>query len=200
MKTGGEKTKKRLLTVALRLFTERPYDKVTLKDIEKATGLSRGAVMYHVPNKETLFKEAADMFVFRNNTLTSLEEPEMATLALTIRNFVKMLVDEQEHWSAEGIKNINHALFNIQMSYYSMFKESVQFAGEWYENECRIWRSVIERAIESGEIREVDAELFSHILEDCYLGVAYAGLAQPGGYSPEHVGKQLMAIYNLISI
>ena len=58
MRTGGEVTRKRLLVTALLLFTQKPYDKVTFKEIEKATGLSRGALMYHVPNKETLFRDA----------------------------------------------------------------------------------------------------------------------------------------------
>ncbi|MDE5807519.1 MAG: TetR/AcrR family transcriptional regulator [Muribaculaceae bacterium] len=155
MRTGGDATRKRLLTAALRLFTQKPYDKVTLKEIEHATGLSRGALMYHVPNKETLFREAVEMFVFGNNTLTALEDSD---------------------------------------------KESLKDAGEWYENECSLWREVIERAIASGEIRKVDSGLYAHVFENCYLGTAYAGLPLPGGYSPEMVGEQLLAIYSFLSL
>lgn len=198
MKTGGDITRKRILTAALRLFTQRPYDKVTLKDIEAATGLSRGALMYHVENKEALFREAVGVFVFSNNTLTSLTDSDKSTLENTIRRFVKMLADEKRTWRKEGINNINYALLNIQASYYSLFKEALTVAGEWYENECRIWRQVIERAIESGEIREVDADRFAHLFEDCYLGKAYASITLPRGYSPEQVGEELMAIYDLL--
>ena len=198
MKTGGDITRKRLLTTALRLFTQKPYDKVTLKEIETATGLSRGAMMYHVPNKETLFKEAVDMFVFHNNTLTALSDSDKTSLEKTIKKFVKVLTEEQRNWRKEGIKNINYALVNIQMSYYNLFKDKLQAAGEWYENECRIWREVIENAFKNGEIREVDADKFAHIFEDTYLGSAYAGLPKSRGYSPESVGEQLMAVYELI--
>lgn len=198
MKTGGEITRKRLLTTALRLFTRKPYDKVTLKEIEAATGLSRGALMYHVPNKETLFREAVEMFVFRNNTLTALRESDKSSLEKTIKRFVAMLAEEQRNWRKEGIKNINYALVNIQMSYYNLYKETLRTAGEWYENECSIWQEVIENAIKKGEIREVDANKFAHLLEDSYLGAAYAGLPKSGGYSPEQVGEELLAIYELI--
>lgn len=198
MRTGGELTRKRLLVAALILFTQKPYDKVTLKDIEAATDLSRGALMYHVTNKETLFKEAVELFVFRNNTLTALHENDKTTLEQTIRNFVNVLSEEQRNWRKEGIKNINYALVNIQMSYYSLFKETLRAAGEWYENECQIWREVIEKAIDNGEIREVDANKFAHIFEDTYLGAAYAGMPKSGGYSPEYVGNELMAIYELM--
>ena len=198
MKTGGDITRKRLLTTALRLFTQKPYDKVTLKEIETATGLSRGAMMYHVPNKETLFKEAVDMFVFHNNTLTALSDSDKASLEKTIKKFVKVLTEEQRNWRKEGIKNINYALVNIQMSYYNLFKDKLRAAGEWYENECRIWKEVIENAFKNGEIREVDADKFAHIFEDTYLGAAYAGLPKSSGYSPEYVGEQLMSVYELM--
>ncbi|MDE6026594.1 MAG: TetR/AcrR family transcriptional regulator [Muribaculaceae bacterium] len=200
MRTGGDATRKRLLTAALRLFTQKPYDKVTLKEIESATGLSRGALMYHVPNKETLFREAVEMFVFGNNTLTALEDSDKESLKTTICSFVKMLSDEQDYWRKEGVENINYSLVNIQMSYYSIFKESLKAAGEWYENECSLWREVIERAIASGEIRRVDSGLYAHVFENCYLGTAYAGLPLPGGYSPEMVGEQLLAIYSFLSL
>lgn len=198
MKTGGDITRKRLLTAALRLFTQKPYDKVTLKDVENATGLSRGAMMYYVPNKETLFKEAVEMFVFRNNTLTALKESDKTSLEKTIKKFVKTLAEEQRNWRKEGIKNINYALVNIQMSYYNLFKESLRAAGKWYENECHIWQEVIENAIKNGEIREVDANKFAHLFEDTYLGSAYAGMPKSGGYSPGYVGNLLMAVYDLM--
>ena len=113
---------------------------------------------------------------------------------------MKILAKEQRNWRKEGIKNINYALVNIQMSYYSLCKETLRAAGEWHENECRIWREVIEKTIESGEIREVDANKISHIFEDTYLRAAYAGMPKPGGYSPEYVDNELMAIYELTGV
>lgn len=198
MRNKGDITKKRLLDTALLLFAQKPYEKVTLREIERRTDLSRGALMYHVPNKETLFKEAVELFVFSNNTLTAIPESEMGSLEQTIKSFLKMLADEQEHWRNVGIKNINYALFIVQSSYYSTIQGSLKVAEDWYENECRIWRGVIERAIESGEIRTVDADLFAHIFEDCYLGDAYASITGETGYSIEKLGEQLMALYELL--
>lgn len=97
---------------------------------------------------------------------------------------MKVLAEEQRNWRKEGIKNINYALVNIQMPYYSIFKETLRAAGDWYENECRIWREVMEKAIESGEIRELDANKFAHIFEDTYLGAAYAGMPKSGDIHP----------------
>lgn len=198
MKTGGDITRRKVLDVALELFTSKPYDKVTLKEIETATGLSRGALMYHFPNKESLFKEAVDMFVFRNNTLTAVPEDCRGSLFLTIEAFVSLLKEEQQYWRSKGIDNLNFALLTIECSYFNLSRESLEATYGWYENECRIWREVIERSIRSGEIREVDADIVAHLLEDCYLGDSYAGLTQPHGYSPDFLHRELTAIYTLL--
>ncbi len=198
MRTGGDITRKRLLIDALHLFTKRPYDKVTLRDIESVSGLSRGALMYHFPNKEALFKEAVQMFVFRNNTLTALPPEDKLSLRVTIDKFIKMMVEEQRVWRKEGIKNINFALFTVENSYFNLSKESLKATGEWYDKECEVWREVIEASIASGEINEVDAEQLAHLLEDCYLGAAYAGMTRPTGYSPKSVEAEMMLVYNLV--
>ena len=198
MRTGGDKTRERLLLEALKLFTSKQYDQVTYSDLEKATGLSRGAILYHIKNKESLFKEVVGRFVFKNNTLTSLHESQMGSLKETIDNFMDQLVYEQNHWKKDGIDNVNFALVNIQMSAYTLFPDSLQFAKEWYRKETKIWRNVIEDAITAGEIRKVDARIFAKIFENCYLGSAYSGLPQQGGYDVECVRHQLMEIYDMI--
>ncbi len=177
-------------------FTRQPYADVTLREIEKATGLSRGTVMYHINNKENLFRETVEMFVFRQNTLTSLAEDPNRSLKDTISEFIRILGTEQRRWKRNGIRNINFALVNIQMSCYNIIKDSLKHAGEWYESECAIWKGVIERAIASGEIREVDADLLAHTLENTYFGAAYAGMASPDGYDLNVVEQQLMLIYD----
>lgn len=198
MRSGGDKTRQRIQLVALKLFAAKQYDQVTYCDLENATGLSRGAILYHIKNKETLFRQIVGTFVFKNNTLTSLEESKRKTLKDTIDNFMDQLSKEQKYWKKEGISNINYSLVNIQMSAYSLFPEFLEFAKEWYEREIAIWREVIENAISSGEIRKIDAAIFAEIFEDTYLGAAYAGLPEEDGYNIERVRHKLQAIYGAI--
>ena len=44
----GKPTKNRLLIEAFKLFAHKPYDRVTFADLEEVTGLSRGAILYHI--------------------------------------------------------------------------------------------------------------------------------------------------------
>ena len=42
------------------------YKNVALNDIEKASGLTRGAVFYYARNKEALFREIIDNYLFNS--------------------------------------------------------------------------------------------------------------------------------------
>ncbi len=200
MQQKGERSKQKLLTYAMRLFAKKPYAEVTLREIEKVTGMSHGAVMYHINNKENLFREAVELFVFRQNTLTSLPDNEDRTLKNTIAEFINVLIKEQRYWKRLGISNINRALVNVQMSCYNVIRGSLKHAGEWYEQECSIWKKEIEKAIATGEIKEVDADLLAHTIENTYLGAAYAGMPCTGGYDLKTLEKQLMLIYEGVKI
>lgn len=199
MKTGGDKTKQRLLLEALKLFTVKQYDQVTYSDLEKATGLSRGAILYHIKSKEQLFRDVVSMFVFRNNTLTALTPEQKSTLKSTIDSFMDLLAQEQKHWTDTGIKNLNFALVNVELSAFIKFPDTLTYGGEWYRNECNIWREVLDRAIASGEIVNVDTAIFAELIEDAYLGAAFAGLPQPTGYNVERVRHKLLSLYHAIA-
>lgn len=199
MRTGGDKTHKRLIEDALKLFTVLPYDKVTFNVLERATGLSRGAILYHVENKEHLFKEAIALFVFQNNKISNLPKEARATLKGTIIAFMDRCAEEQRYWAERGIPNINFARLTIEMSSFSIFPDSISHSSEHYRGECNGWLEVIQNAISTGEIREVDTQLFAHIFADLYLGSAYAAISRNKGYDVEQVRRQLLGVYYTIA-
>lgn len=55
-KMQGEKTRRRILHAALDLMRERGYDKVSVRDICGAAGITTGAFYYHFSSKETLLE------------------------------------------------------------------------------------------------------------------------------------------------
>lgn len=64
-----EKKKKKssreiILKEAFKLFLQRNVEKVTVPDLEKATGVQRGAIFYHFKDKETLFIEVVKKYFF----------------------------------------------------------------------------------------------------------------------------------------
>ena len=58
--TGGARTRNRILTAAMRAFTERGFDGTSIAEIARRVGVSKQLVHHHFQNKERLFKEVHD--------------------------------------------------------------------------------------------------------------------------------------------
>ena len=52
-------TRQKLLNVAIREFSERGFDAVTVRDIETLAGVQRNLLSYHFGSKEGIWKAAA---------------------------------------------------------------------------------------------------------------------------------------------
>jgi AcrR family transcriptional regulator len=198
MRSTGNQTRQKLFNEAMRLFTQKPYADVTFTELENATGLSRGAIMYHIGSKEKLFRESVNTFVFNNSSVRSIPDPERCSLYDAIDSFLNILGRHQRHWKREGINNINYALFNMQLSAYNLIPETLVDAAKWYEDECEVWKNILTRAIESGEIKKIEPEVAAHLIEDTYLGTAFAGIAARNGYDLRDLRRQLLLIYQLL--
>ena len=73
-------TKGHILNVALKLFLQKNFKEVTMKEIVDKTGLSKGAFYHYFQSKEKLFEEIIKMIsgslfaVNEDNTEISLKE------------------------------------------------------------------------------------------------------------------------------
>ena len=55
-----EARRERILSAAARVFSEKGYDRTTVRDLEAATGMSRGGIFGHFGSKMALFRAALD--------------------------------------------------------------------------------------------------------------------------------------------
>ena len=175
----GETSRQKILTEAFRLFATMPYDRVSFGVMEKAIGISRGSMVYYFKNKEGLFREILHTFVYRTSSVKTKRE--------------------QKQMSSLGIANVNEALMRIESSaltYIPKFKEQT---AQWYEEERLIWKSVIENAIATGEIRNgLDPAAISYFYEDCYIGRAFHGVFSENGYDIDRLKQTYDQLYALL--
>jgi AcrR family transcriptional regulator len=54
---GGPSTRERILDIALELFTERGYDKTSIRDIAERLGTTKAALYYHFKSKADILLE-----------------------------------------------------------------------------------------------------------------------------------------------
>jgi AcrR family transcriptional regulator len=63
-RTGGEKTKSKILAIAEKLFAEKGYDGTSIQDIARTAKVNKALIYYHFKNKQdiidSLFKQTLD--------------------------------------------------------------------------------------------------------------------------------------------
>lgn len=85
-------TRQKILQVAHRLFGQKGYDSVSVREISKAADVNISAINYHFENKENLFKEVVrscvgDMSEKVKELYQSFPDCDANTLALLIFDF-----------------------------------------------------------------------------------------------------------------
>lgn len=197
----GKPTKSRLLTEAFKLFALKPYDRVTFADLEEATGLSRGAILYHVKTKENLFLDVVNKFIFERNSVSNIPEEFQSNLSLFITHFAESCQKEKNEMLNIGIPNVNNAMLNIEISAFYVLPEMREIANGWLCKEKSIWKIVLKNAISNKEIKDdIDIEIFIDLFQNIYLGTSFAGVVHEDGYKIDQLERIFMHIYQLIKI
>ena len=197
------KTKCAVLLEAFKQFATKPYDQVTFTELESSTGLSRGAILYHIKNKENLFRCVIDDYVLSKSILTATFESEIKNYSLWnfIQKFIEVCTEDKNELKEMGIANPNLAMLTIEIAafyYYPMMREKAE---EWYENDLAIWVNVLEKAIKEKEIKEdIDIKLTANLFTNIYLGTSHSGISKIKGYDINLIKKEFQFIYNTIKI
>lgn len=196
----GKPTKNKLLIEAFKLFALKPYDRVTFTDLENVTGLSRGAILYHIKTKENLFLDVVNKFIFERNSVSNLPEKYRSNLNLFITQFIESCQKEKDEMSDIGISNVNNAMLNIEISAFYILPEMREIANKWLCKEKNTWEIVLKNAISNKEIKDdINIEAFVNLFQYTYLGTSFAGVVYEDGYKIDQLKRDFMQIYQLIS-
>src|SRR3954452_5651672 len=89
---AAEATLKRVLDVAVRLFTDNPYDDVSLELVAAEAGVTKRTVLRRFGSKEALFSEAM------NPAREEMIAHRQAALAGDVAGAVANVVGQYEQW------------------------------------------------------------------------------------------------------
>ena len=195
----GDISRQKILIEAFRLFATMPYDRVSFSVMEEEIGISRGSMIYYFKNKEGLFREVVYTFVYRASSIKAVPDAYKLSLCSFYNYFIETLKREKEQICDIGINNINEALMRIENSALYCIPDFKEQCTRWYEEELQIWKSVVENAISTGEIRsQLDPVSISYLYEDGYLGRAFDGIFTESGYDIDRLKQTYDYIYALL--
>jgi len=141
--------------VSLKLFLQKNFKEVTMKEIVKETGLSKGAFYHYFESKEKLFFEIIDYFFssimeydfnrLPGDSLFSFYHTYAQQLN-TLR--FKFLFNEE----GEGEDFINLNFFALLFDAFKLFPEFKSKMEVYHQKESRAWIQAIKNARIAGEI------------------------------------------------
>lgn len=165
-------TREHILRTAFRLFITKSYKAVTMSDLEKETGLTKGAFYHYFKSKEEIYIEVIDKFYLANHLPRDEEIEDNGTLQEYIELHLKHI-----DFLANKFKEITNidrpdpTLISLIMEakeYYPGFTEKLREVGDATFNK---WERVISRAKIRGEIKH---DIESDILTENFIAIGYS--------------------------
>ena len=179
-------TKQRLVETAARLFSERGYDGVSIRDIAKTSGCNLGAVTYHFGSKEALFGDVMEtrLAPLRENVRRIAEgdgDPEQKLRQLLLAFAVYVLHTEP-------------ALRAMMLESLSGGRRLPPSAIQGIRWRNSMFARIVEEGVEQGIFRSCDTELaawsfFGLLSAYIIFEPMMADKMTDGVYSPEFIGR-----------
>ena len=156
----GIKSKRRILEVAFNLFAAYSYPDVSYSLLEKATGISRGSMVYYFKNKEGIFRDVIKTFVLDMGSINDIPESEQGSLKAFCNAVVECLVKAQEFAKAHNIKNLNEASFNIARNALQFMPE---YRGHRQQQQALELQKALELAMKEAEALKADFPIHRYL-------------------------------------
>jgi AcrR family transcriptional regulator len=161
-----EERPKQILDAALAVFAERGLAAARLDDIAKRAGLSKGTIYLYFPNKEELFRE-----VIRNTVIASIERGEERFEALgDPLQALDAWMEGYWGWLSSPVFPAMHRLVNSE--FHSFPDIAAFYAHEVVERAHRLVRGMLERAMETGQLRRMDPLVAARMLSALFVSHA----------------------------
>ena len=106
-----------ILLTAFKLFFQKGYKSVTMRDLVRESGLSKGAFYHYFNSKEELYNHSMDMFIdhyLNNFTLEFNEELTLKENLITLYDQFIPLTDNMNTSSQEAAEGLSNYLIFLQ--------------------------------------------------------------------------------------
>ncbi|HEX3007568.1 MAG TPA: TetR/AcrR family transcriptional regulator [Bacteroidales bacterium] len=149
-------TKEHIILIASRLFLEKNFKEVTMKDIVDKTGLSKGAFYHYFESKEQLFLEVLEYFFqFISRDYDSYSKESFYQFYNDYANDTlfqsRKYLEKFNQSQNEGSGTMNY--FLMMFDALKLLPEFRERAIEGFNRELEYWTKAAERGRISGEIK-----------------------------------------------
>ena len=192
MRSGSIDRKAQILSEATRLFSDAGYDKVTIKQLADACGITEPALYRHYSSKEAIYNSVLDSIekrlgiddIFHKLDKETEIEPLLEAFSLHIIRFFSKNEDIYRLLLFSALRGHSKAKRVYQIIRGSYVKFLVEKLDRFYED-----GKIIKKH------NEITARCFTGMVFDCALGVTLWRGFQGKTYKPEDVVANNVPIY-----
>ena len=168
-------TEDKILFGAFKLFLTKNFEKVTIADLEKALGLSRGAIFYYMKNKEELFIKVIDRYILSpHNIDIKFATFKDSSLIEFIDFYIEGINRTIKSIESCGVKNLSRCYFNLIFQAIQYYPDFGTLIAKVFDSELDLWKRVVSNALKSGEIRpEYDVDYVAMHFRYIYSGLSF---------------------------
>ncbi|MBA4602632.1 TetR/AcrR family transcriptional regulator [Thermoactinomyces mirandus] len=167
----GIETKKRIVDAAFKLMAHRGFDALSIDDIMKSIGRTKGSFYVHFNSKEELLYEIMETRLDRGyNQLADEILEELSREPCQVRPLLEKIT--KEVYSSLGENRLTWTSAFYHLLIHSRKNEVVQ---TWLKSNAEQWSSllnhVVEKGQETGQIRtDVDAQVITNMMMGIVMG------------------------------
>lgn len=164
METKGERTRKEILDVAKKIFTEHGYKDVSMQDICNVTGLSKGGLYRHFGSKAEILLE-----LVKKEKRVEQDIRDGVSAVQVLENLLEIYRNDM----IKCKESLAYALFE----YASGCTEPVIDSKNTVEKE--VWHKLVEYGVSTGEFNDVNPDVVMDTFLYSYRGVMMWGRVLP---------------------
>ena len=196
--------KRELFRVAFKMFILKSFDGVSIPDIEKATGFTRGTIFHYADTKLDLFRQVVEYYVLERQDIDrKIQVADDCTLRQFIDTYVKGV--EQTMETLHEIIGMDVPMRDCSRAYLNMTSQVSVLLPEVHKaflnamaKEERLWMEVIARGVENGELRSnVQPAILAKIMMSLFYGRAFQD-SLINGMDPKLLKEEMLAVYEMI--
>lgn len=195
--------KEHLYAVAFKLFLTKRYDAVSISDIEKESGMTRGAITYYGKDKRGLFYDVVRHFLIDSQNLDfKLRKRNFESLSDFIEEYVRSCQETmiKLHQIDLTVENGSRAYMALILQLCDFFPDLHQQYLENRNKELLKWIEIIQTAIGNKEIKnDIDVITTAKMFMNVFYGQSYLD-ALSAGLNTVELRLQFQNIYRLIKI
>lgn len=194
-------TRDTIIETAFLLFLKKGFKAVTLTDLEKAVGMTKGTFYYHFLNKEEVLKEG----VTRYYRMLNNRRAEEMNRVHSLREFVDLTIHNLESIGHYGAKRLDSDIpeilcLSLMVEVISLYPEFKQMVSDTKISWMSKLEGVILEAKREKEIRDdVDTSILAKNLLNISIGlINYIVMHQDISYALSSVRYQYEQLYSLV--